>query len=66
MGRKFLQIQVHLRCKASLGECPCQQIRLEPQLILVCSRPSPYECRITSRFPEVQSILVEEHEGFED
>ncbi|KAH9994231.1 cytochrome P450 [Russula vinacea] len=30
------------------------------------SRPSPYDCIITSRFPEVQSILVEEHEGFED
>ena len=27
---------------------------------LVCSRPVPYECVVTPRFPEALTILVEE------
>ena len=34
--------------------------------IVVCSRPPPYDCVITPRFPEVAPILVEERERFED
>ena len=30
------------------------------------SRPPPHDCIITPRFPEVQSILAEELEGFEN
>ena len=33
---------------------------------LVCSRPPPYDCIITPRFPEVLSILAGERESFED
>jgi hypothetical protein len=32
---------------------------------LACSRPVPYDCMITPRFPEVLSILAEERERFE-
>ena len=32
----------------------------------IYSRPLPYNCIVTPRFPEVQSILVEERESFED
>ena len=30
--------------------------------VLACSRPVPYECVITPRLPEVESILAEERE----
>ena len=35
-------------------------------LALACtgSRPVPSDCVITPRFPEVESILAEEREGF--
>ena len=32
--------------------------------ILAYSRPAPYECVITPRFSEVESILAEERERF--
>lgn len=32
--------------------------------IFAYSRPAPYECVITPRFPEVESILAEERERF--
>ena len=34
--------------------------------ILVCSRPPPFDCAIAHRFPEVQPILADERERFED
>jgi hypothetical protein len=39
---------------------------LEPGWIVVCSRPLRHDCIITPRFPEVESILAEESESFED
>ena len=32
--------------------------------MLACSRPVPYDCVVTHRFPEVESILEEERERF--
>jgi cytochrome P450 len=32
----------------------------------VINRPPPFDCMISPRFPEVQSILAEERESFED
>jgi hypothetical protein len=34
--------------------------------MFLCSRPQPFDCIITPRFPGVQSILVEARESFED
>jgi hypothetical protein len=33
---------------------------------LACSRPVPYNCVITPRFPEAVSILTEERDRFEN
>jgi hypothetical protein len=38
----------------------------KPEWIVVCSRPPPHDCIITARFPEVLTILDEEHKSFED
>jgi len=34
-------------------------------LTFLCSHPVPYDCRITSRFPEAGAILAAEAESFE-
>ena len=40
--------------------------RFGTSLILLYSRSPPFDCIISPRFPEAQSILVEERESFED
>ena len=32
--------------------------------VLACSRPTPYDCVVKPRFPEVESILAKERERF--